>query len=194
MVIGGYCPLMTAATNLRTRRVGAVEYHVGGEGEPLLLLHGLAGSTGNWVELLPDLVRGLLLVSPAGISTVRRIARLFVATTTTIRPGRGASRLRHRLAGSRWYRRALFGLWFVADPDVLSPRAAHGLLEAQVLHADTRSAGLAMCADDPRDLLESISCPALVVWGARVLERVLDRELAVARTPDDEGRAGDRLE
>ena len=32
-----------------------MRYYVGGEGEPLLLLHGLAGSTGNWVELLPEL-------------------------------------------------------------------------------------------------------------------------------------------
>ena len=37
--------------------LGSVRYHVGGEGEPLLLIHGLAGSTGNWVELLPDLVQ-----------------------------------------------------------------------------------------------------------------------------------------
>ena len=36
-----------------------MRYYVGGEGEPLLLLHGLAGSSGNWVELLPDLVRAL---------------------------------------------------------------------------------------------------------------------------------------
>ena len=34
-----------------------MRYYVGGEGEPLLLLHGLAGSTGNWVELLPDLLK-----------------------------------------------------------------------------------------------------------------------------------------
>ena len=54
---------MTAATD---GRAGAddlvtagisVRYYVGGEGEPLLLLHGLAGSAANWVELLPALVR-----------------------------------------------------------------------------------------------------------------------------------------
>ena len=48
---------MTSATNFDPRRVGSVRYYVGGEGEPLLLLHGLAGSTGNWVELLPDLLK-----------------------------------------------------------------------------------------------------------------------------------------
>ena len=54
---------MTAATNLAGLEPKelviagiSVHYYTGGEGEPLLLLHGLAGSSGNWVELLPDLV------------------------------------------------------------------------------------------------------------------------------------------
>ena len=47
---------MTAATSLETRRAGAVEYHVGGAGEPVLLVHGLGGSADNWVEVLPELV------------------------------------------------------------------------------------------------------------------------------------------
>jgi pimeloyl-ACP methyl ester carboxylesterase len=33
----------------------SVRYFAGGSGEPLLLLHGLAGSAANWVELLPAL-------------------------------------------------------------------------------------------------------------------------------------------
>ena len=48
---------MTAATTLETRLAGTVEYHVGGEGDPVLLVHGLGGSSGNWVEVLPELVR-----------------------------------------------------------------------------------------------------------------------------------------
>ena len=173
---------MTAATNLRARMLGSVRYYVGGEGEPLLLLHGLAGSTGNWVELLPDLVqryrvialdlpghggsgplprgastadfaavaaavleaeesgpavvaghsfgglvalrlahsrpelvRGLLLVSPAGIRTSTRIVQAIALTTTTIRPGRFVAPLRHRYAERGWYRRAVFRPWFVSD-------------------------------------------------------------------------------
>ena len=47
MVSEGYFPRMTVATELETRRLGSVEYHVGGSGEPLLLVHGLAGSTGE---------------------------------------------------------------------------------------------------------------------------------------------------
>jgi pimeloyl-ACP methyl ester carboxylesterase len=54
---------MTAATDLETRRLGSLEYHVGGTGTPLLLLHGLAGSTGNWVELVPDLVQSYRVIS-----------------------------------------------------------------------------------------------------------------------------------
>src|SRR4029079_10189550 len=53
MVVEGYFDRMTAATTLETRRSGPVEYHVGGEGEPLLLVHGLGGSAANWVEVLP---------------------------------------------------------------------------------------------------------------------------------------------
>lgn len=45
---------MTAA-NLEPREAGGVRYGAGGEGRPLLLLHGLAGSSANWCELLPDL-------------------------------------------------------------------------------------------------------------------------------------------
>src|SRR5688572_28532725 len=57
MVIRGYSARMTSATNLEVRWAGSVRYHIGGEGELLLLLHGLAGSTRNWVELLPELVK-----------------------------------------------------------------------------------------------------------------------------------------
>jgi pimeloyl-ACP methyl ester carboxylesterase len=239
---------MTAATNLETRRLGSVEYHVGGSGEPLLLLHGLAGSTGNWVELVPDLVgryrvisidlpgharsaplgrgatvadfaatvaavldaegvqqavvtghsfgglvalrlarsrpelvRALLLVSPAGIATTSRLAQVIVLTAATVRPGRAVSRFRHRWAERAWYRRALFRPWFVSDADALSTRATHGLLVAQSLHADTKIASRAMLSDDPRDQLAEISCPTVVLWGARDAQLPLDDAFDYAR-------------
>ena len=241
MVTGGYCARMTAATNLERRRHGSVVYGVGGEGDPLLLVHGLAGAAVNWVEVLPDLlerhrviavelpghagsaplargattgdfaravgevldaegvpsalvaghslggqvalrlalarpevVRGLLLVCPAGISTSRRIARAVVVASATVRPGRRVARVRNRYAGRVWYRRALFEPWFVTDAAALGERAAHGLLEAQPVHADTKIAGRAMCADDMRESLRPLACPAVVLWGAR------DRQLPVA--------------
>jgi pimeloyl-ACP methyl ester carboxylesterase len=225
---------MTAATNLEPRSSGSVRYHVGGEGEPLLLLHGLSGSTGNWVELLPELVRryrvlavdlpgharsgglprgastgdfaavaaavleaetdrpalvvghsfgglvalrlarsrpalvrGLLLVSPAGIASAKRAAQVIALASTTIRPGRLVAPFRHRYAERAWYRRALFRPWFVSDAVALTPRATLGLLDAQREHADTKTAARAMVADDPRRDLDAISCPALVLWGAR---------------------------
>ena len=86
---------MTAATNLAGLEPKdlviagiSIHYYVGGEGEPLLLLHGLAGSSGNWVELLPDL-------RPAPPRDRRRPAR-------ACRLGEGAARHEHRrLRGRR---------------------------------------------------------------------------------------------
>jgi pimeloyl-ACP methyl ester carboxylesterase len=51
---------MTAATNLLEERVlegdMRLRYLVGGEGEPVVLVHGLGGAASNWVELLPGLL------------------------------------------------------------------------------------------------------------------------------------------
>jgi pimeloyl-ACP methyl ester carboxylesterase len=236
-----------AATNLEQRSVGGTVYHVGGEGEPVLLVHGLGGGSGNWCEVVPDLVerhrviavdlpghagsaplprgatvddfaasvgaaldaegveralvaghsfgglvalrlahrrpelvRALLLVSPAGISTTSRLIETLVVASTTIRPGRTAARFRRRWAGRAWYRRALFRPWFVADADALGERATHGLLEAQASHADTSVAGRAMVAGDPRRDLD-LRCPALVLWGARDAQLPLDDAFEYAR-------------
>jgi pimeloyl-ACP methyl ester carboxylesterase len=219
----------------------SVRYYAGGEGEPLLLLHGLAGSAGNWVELLPDLVRrhrvlavdlpghagsarpprgtsmndfaavaaavleaeaegaglvaghsfgglvalrlaharpelvrGLLLISPAGIGTRARVSQAIVLASTTVRPGRWVAPFRHRYAERAWYRRALFRPWFVSDADALSAHATHGLLGAQREHTDTRTAGRAMNADDPRRDLAEIVCPVVILWGARDPQLPLD--------------------
>jgi pimeloyl-ACP methyl ester carboxylesterase len=248
MVIGGYSAHMTSATNLEVRWAGSVRYYVGGEGQPLLLLHGLAGSTGNWVELVPDLVqryrvlavdlpghagsgrlprgastadfaavaaavleaeapapalvaghsfgglvalrlaqsrpelvRGLLLVSPAGIASATRVAQLIALASTTIRPGRMVAPFRHRYAARAWYRRAVFRPWFVSDALSLTPSATHGLLGAQREHTDTKTAARAMIADDPRRDLCGISCPAVVLWGARDAQLPLDDAFEYAR-------------
>jgi pimeloyl-ACP methyl ester carboxylesterase len=238
---------MTTATTLEPRRVGGTAYHVGGEGEPVLLVHGLAGSAANWCEVVPelverhrvlavdlpghagsappaagatmddfaasvaavldaeeiesalvaghsfgglvalrlarvrpDLVRSLLLVSPAGISTARRLVEALVLASTTIKPGRAVARFRERWADRAWYRRALFRPWFVADADALPSRATHGLLEAHALHANTRIAGRAMVAGDPRRDL-GIGCPALVLWGSRDAQLPLEDAFEYAR-------------
>ena len=113
----------------------------------------------------PDLVRGLLLVAPAGIATTSRVVEALVLASAAIRPGRAVARFRHRWADRVWYRRALFRPWFVSDPVALTPRATHGLLSAQARHTDTKVAGRAMIADDPRQDLPDIACPVVVALG-----------------------------
>jgi 3-oxoadipate enol-lactonase len=129
----------------------------------------------------PELVRGLLLVAPAGIATTTRSLQLAVVLAGLVRPGRWVAPLRHRYAGRVWYRRALFRPWFVSDPAAFSERAAIGFLEGQRLHLDTRTAGRAMIADDPRPDLERIRCPVLIVWGARDAQLPLDDAFEYAR-------------
>ena len=239
---------MTAATTLETRLAGTVEYHVGGEGEPVLLVHGLGGSSGNWVEVLPELVeryrviavdlpghagsgplargatmddfaaataavleaegvqravvaghslgglvalrlarsrpelvRGLLLVAPAGIATTSRVMEALVIAAAAVRPGRAVARFRHRWADRVWYRRAVFRPWFVSDPVALTPRATHGLLSDQPRHTDTKVAGRAMIADDPRRDLPEIACPVVILWGARDAQLPLEDAFEYAR-------------
>ena len=41
-----------------------LRYYVGGQGPPLILVHGLAGAASNWVELAPRLVRRFRLLVP----------------------------------------------------------------------------------------------------------------------------------
>ena len=248
MVSQGYLARMTAATTLETRLAGTVEYHVGGEGDPVLLVHGLGGSSGNWVEVLPELVRrhrviavdlpghagsgplargatmddfaaataavleaesvqrvvvaghslgglvalrlarsrpelvrGLLLVAPAGIATTSRVVEALVIAAAAIRPGRAVARFRHRWADRVWYRRAVFRPWFVSDPVALTPRAIHGLLSDQLRHTDTKVAGRAMIADDPRRDLPEIACPVVILWGARDAQLPLEDAFEYAR-------------
>lgn len=248
MVLEGYVAGMTSATSLEPRAAGGVGYRVGGEGEPLLLVHGLGGSGENWVEVLPELlrsrrvlvvdlpghagsaplpagatiddfaaavagvleaegvesavvaghslgglvalrlahvrpelVRGLLLVAPAGIATSSRLIETLVVAAATIRPGRAVARFRHRWAGRVWYRRAVFRPWFVSDPVSLSERATHGLLADQPRHTNTRAAGRAMVAAEPRHDLGGVTCPVVVLWGARDAQLPLDDAFEYAR-------------
>ena len=64
-------------------------------------------------------------------------------------------------------RRLVFGYWGAADPTTMPAEAVLGWLQGAAEATDTATAGRALLRDDPRFGLGDISCPALVVWGAR---------------------------
>ena len=188
-----------------------LRYLVGGTGDPVVLVHGLGGAATNWVELLPgllerhaarvlvvghslggqvalrlahrrpELVRGLLLAAPSGIRTAARVVRAIVRVSSAVRPARLVAPFRHRYSERVWYRRALFRPWFVSDPLALSPRATLGFLDGAPAHTDMSTAGRAMLADDPRLDLEHVSCPVVLLWGARDAQLPLDDAFEYAR-------------
>ena len=129
----------------------------------------------------PDLVRGLLLAAPSGIRTGARVVQALVLVSSAVRPARFVAPFRHRFSERLWYRRALFRPWFVSDPLALSPRATLGFLDGAPAHTDMGTASRAMLADDPRRDLEHVSCPVVVLWGARDAQLPLDDAFEYAR-------------
>lgn len=211
-----------------------LRWFVGGEGPPILLVHGLGGAGSNWVELAPelardhrvvvpdlpghggsaplpalpnlepfadrlglvlereeavpaivvghslgcvvalrlamrrpDLVRGLVLFSAAGIGSSTRRAKQALWLSSLVRPGRFLAPHRERIARSERLRALVWGSWATPDGTTVSPRATVGLLEGAAFYTDVASAAMALAADDPRVQLERVRCPSLVVWGAR---------------------------
>ena len=128
----------------------------------------------------PELVGGLVLVAPAGIGSTSRAARATIAVTTFVRPARLVAPL-GGLSSRVWFRRAVFRPWFVADAVSFAEDAARAFLDGPLEHEDTAIAGRAMCADDPRSDLGAITCPALVLWGARDAQLPLDDAFEFAR-------------
>ena len=218
-----------------------MRYFVGGEGPPLVLVHGLGGAAANWIELAPLLARrhrllvpdlpghggsealpavsgldpfadrvallaeregmlpapivghslggmvvlrlalrrpadvtALVLAAGAGLSTGSVWGRNVLSLFTTVRPGRLAARGRRWVSRSPLLRRIVFGFVSVADPAGLTDDAVEGFLAAQLLHTDVGSAWHALLVDDPREELEQIACPVLVLWGAEDGQLPLD--------------------
>jgi pimeloyl-ACP methyl ester carboxylesterase len=218
-----------------------MRYFVGGEGPPLILVHGLGGAAANWTELVPLLakrhrvlvpdlpghggstalpavaglepfadrvalvaeregmlpavvvghslggmvvlrmallrpedVSALVLAAGAGLSVGNVWGRNLLSVFSTIRPGRLAGRYRARVARSSLLRRFVFGFVSVADPAGLTDDAVEGFLAAHLLHTDVNSAWRALRADDPREELEAVGCPVLVLWGAEDVQLPLD--------------------
>ncbi len=234
---------MTDATPLlaglqeRTRDVRGVRlrYFEGGDGQPLLLLHGFGGAAWNFTELAellagrrllipdlpghgkseplpapsiagfaeavaglldepavvvghsmggvvalrlaerrPELVRGLVLAAPAGISSSSRAATITLGLLGILRPARIAGRRADRIARSPRLKRLVFGRFEVANAEALSEAAVHGFLQGPVLHTDTLGAGLALARDDPRQSLDRVRVPTLLLFGGR------DRQVPLA--------------
>ncbi len=227
---------------------GRIRYLVGGQGPPLVLVHGLGGSAANWCELAPLLARRRRVVAPdlpghggssplpavsglepyadrvaavmeregmlsapvvghslgglvvlrlalrhpqaveavvlaasAGLSIGRAWPRNVLTLFTALRPGRLAGRYRSLVARSVLLRRAVFGVVSVSDPVGLTDRAVEGFLSGQVLHTDIGSAWRALRLDDPRQELERVRCPALVLWGADDAQLPLDDAFEYSR-------------
>lgn len=132
-------------------------------------------------ERRPELVRRVVLLAAAGISSSTRIGEMLITAAGVIRPARIAGRRVDRIASSPRLRRALFGGLEVSNPDLLSERQVHGFLRAGPLHQDALSAGLALVRDDPRIGLDRVQCPVLVVWGARDRQVPLEDGFEYAR-------------
>jgi magnesium chelatase accessory protein len=218
-----------------------MRYFVGGEGPPLVLVHGLGGAASNWTELaplllerhrllVPDLpghgastalpavsglepfadrvalvaeregmlpapvvghslggmvvlrlalrrpeaVEAIVLASAAGLSVGNVWGRQLLSIFTAVRPGRIAARYRSWVSRSPLLRRLVFGFVSVADPVGLTDEAVEGFLGAQLLHTDVDSAWQALRRDNPRQELEAVACPVLVLWGAEDVQLPLD--------------------
>jgi pimeloyl-ACP methyl ester carboxylesterase len=134
--------------------------------------HVLGHSMGGVVALRlaerrPELVRGIVLAAPAGISSGSRWGEITITLAGIVKPARIAGRRVDRIARSRRLRRLVFGPFEVSNPDALTERAVHGLLRGPTIATDALTAGRALVADDPRLDLERVRCPVLVLWGAR---------------------------
>jgi pimeloyl-ACP methyl ester carboxylesterase len=226
----------------------AVRYFVGGEGPPLVLVHGLGGSASNWGELAPllapsrrlivpdlpghggsdplpavpglgafadrvaavadhegalpapvvghslggvvvlhlalrrsDAVTGLVLAAAAGLSVGTRFEQSLVTASMLVRPGRLVARHADRVVGSPSLRRALLGVYYVADPAGLTEAGVRGFLAGHLLHTDIGSAWRALQSDDPREQLHDVRAPTLLLWGANDAQLPLDDAFEYAR-------------
>jgi pimeloyl-ACP methyl ester carboxylesterase len=122
----------------------------------------------------PDDVVAIVLAGAAGLSVGNVFGRQLLSLFTAVRPGRIAARHRGWVARSPRLRKLVFGFVSVADPVSLSNEAIEGFLAAQLLHSDVDGAWQALRMDDPRQELEAIRCPVLVLWGAEDVQLPLD--------------------
>ena len=129
----------------------------------------------------PELVRGLVLAGAAGIASSTRSAERSLTFISLVQPGKRIARLRRPFARNAFLRKLAFGAVSVVDPRALDPRAAAGFLAGSALHTDIRSAGDALVRSDPRVDIAHVTCPSLVVHGARDVQVPVRDALEYAR-------------
>jgi len=122
----------------------------------------------------PDAVQALVLAAAAGLSVGNVWGRQLLSIFATVRPGRIAGRYRSLVSRSTLLRRLVFGFVSVADPVGLTDAAVEGFLAGQVLHTDVDGAWQALRRDNPRQELEAVGVPTLVLWGAEDAQLPLD--------------------
>lgn len=151
--------------------------------EPVGVLgHSMGGVVAlRLAERRPELVHRLLLAAPAGISSATRLGEATLGVAAVVQPARMAGRFAGAIARSRRLKRAVFGGIEVANADLLSGRAVHGFLRGPTMHEDTLSAARALARDDPRDGLERVRCPTVVLFGGRDRQVPLDDGFEYAR-------------
>ena len=113
----------------------------------------------------PDAVSALVLAAAPGITSSTRLSEVTVTVLGVLRPGRIVGRRSAQAARSRRARTAMFGGWGVADPVGLDPAAAQAFLDGPPQNRDTLTAGRALVAADPRQVLHEVGCPCLCLWG-----------------------------
>ncbi|MFL5952452.1 MAG: alpha/beta fold hydrolase [Gaiellaceae bacterium] len=122
----------------------------------------------------PEAVQAIVLAGAAGLSIGNVWGRQLLSVFTAVRPGRIAARHRSLVSRSPLLRRLVFGFVSVADPVGLTDQAVEGFLAGQLLHTDVDSAWQALRRDDPRQELEAVRGPVLVLWGAEDAQLPLD--------------------
>lgn len=138
-----------------------------GMDEAVYVGHSLGGTIALRAAIRrPAAVAGLVLLAAAGIGSASKRAENAITLLVLTRPGRAVAPFRRTIARLRPLRRPVFGYWEVSDTAALSPEATLGFLEGPSLHTDVAPAAYALVDADPRQHLERIRCPRLVLWGA----------------------------